>query len=68
MKRKKNHLKAALTSAKTFNVIIIMSVGHKLHETRQSSIGTDVKQHITINKEGCEYFVSIICNNISTHA
>lgn len=65
-KKEKKNLKASLT--KNFNVIIRMSVGHELPETRQISIGTDVKQHITINKEGCEYCISIICNSISTNA
>lgn len=40
-----------------------MSVaGHNLPETKQISIGTNVKQQITINNEGCDDCVNIYAN------
>lgn len=54
----------AISSAKQYcNIIIRMQVAqHKVPKTKQIIIGTDLKQHISLNKEGC---VSIICNSIS---
>lgn len=66
-KKKKKKFQAALT--KSFKCQHYMSVaGHNLPETKQTSIGTDVKQHITINKEGCDDCVNIYANAVADHA
>jgi len=46
-----------------------MSVaGHNLPDTKQIRIGTDVKQQITINKEGCDDCVNIFANAVADNA